>query len=190
MCYSGELVHYACLCSDSKYHQLKPNSSLWSSTASFVCLNDDDVWWVIDDLQVSSGQFSTDHKCSKNSGEYIVILWCYQNITCSIYCSWCPSSSPHSAAVYAKDIRSTLVNGEHRLIWPCDRISHHLCLLVCCSIDCYRSPILPPSDSGSRPTSGGAGEGLGSLIIEQCSSCWLSWKGWILLAVVNFKLHV
>ena len=92
-----------------------------------------------------------------------------QVLTCGFNYSRCPSGVPHSTAVCAKDVSYTLVNGEHSLICSCHRISHHLCLLVCC-IESYHSPILPPSDSGSRPTSGGAGEGPGSLIIHQCSS--------------------
>ena len=56
--------------------------------------------------------------------------------TCWVNCSWCSSGIPHSAAVCAKDVRYTLVNGEHSLIGSCHRISNHLCLLVCC-IDSY-----------------------------------------------------
>ena len=98
-----------------------------------------------------------------------------QVLTCCFNCSRCSSGIPHSAAVCAKDVSYTLVNGEHSLIRSCGSISHHLCLLVCI-IESYRSPILPPSDSGSRPTSGGAGEGPGSLIIPQCSSSGCTWN--------------
>ena len=98
-----------------------------------------------------------------------------QVLTCYLNCSRCSSGIPHSAAVCAKDVSYTLVNGEHSLIGSCHRISHHLCLLVCC-IESYHSPILPPSDSGSRSTSGGTGEGSGSLTIHQYSSCGCSWN--------------
>ena len=90
-------------------------------------------------------------------------------VTCCFNRSRCPSGIPHSAAVCVSDINYILVNGKHSLIISCDSIGHHLCLLVCC-FDSYCIPTLPPSDSGSRSTSGGAGEGPGSLIIHQLSS--------------------
>jgi len=92
-----------------------------------------------------------------------------QVLTCCFNCSRRSSGIPHSAAVCAQDVSFT-ANVEYSLIGSCLRISHHLCLLVHCSIDCYISPILPPSDSGSRSTSGGAGKGPGRFIIHQCSS--------------------
>jgi len=103
-------------------------------------------------------------------------------VTCCFNRSRCPSGIPHSAAVCVSDINYILVNGKHSLIISCGSIGHHLCLLVCC-IDSYYSPILPPSDSGSRSTSGGAGEGPGSLIIHQCGSCRCSWNRRIMARV-------
>ena len=112
-------------------------------------------------------------------------------VTCCFKSSRCPSGISNSTAVCAKDVSHWLVSGEHSLIYSCGSISHHLCLLVSW-IQCYHSPILPPCDSGSRPTSGGAGEGPGSFIIPQCgnSGCsWNreSWPGWISLVVVNLR---
>ena len=149
---------------------------LSSSIASFIHLNVDDVSWLIDDLLVSSGQFCTDHIRSKNSCQYLyAIQHDITMITCCINCRRYPPSILHSAAVCAQDVRYTLVNGEHSLIGSCHRISHHLCLLVCC-VERYHSSILPPCDSGSRPTSGGRGEGPGSLTIHQWSSSGHSWN--------------
>jgi len=59
-------------------------------------------------------------------------------ITYCINCRRCPSSILHSAAVCAKDVGYTLVSGEHSLIGSCHRISHHLCLLVCCIYSYYK----------------------------------------------------
>ena len=53
------------------------------------------------------------------------------------------------------------VNGEHRLVGT---LNQGLGLLVG-SIESYHNPISPPGDSGSRSTSGGAGEGPGPVVI-------------------------
>ena len=55
-----------------------------------------------------------------------------------------------------------MVNGEHCLVGI---INNTLGLLVV-SIESYHNPIPPPGDSGSRSTSGGAGEGPGLVIVS------------------------
>ena len=54
-------------------------------------------------------------------------------------------------------------HGEHCLVGTINRINYSLGLLVG-SIESYHNPISPPGDSGSRSTSGGAGEGPGLVI--------------------------
>jgi len=93
-----------------------------------------------------------------------------QVLTCCIECSrCCPPDILHSAAVSAKGVTHCLGSGKQRLICSCRSIGHCLGLMVR-FINCYYSPILLPSDSSSRPSSRGEGEGPGSVIIYQCSS--------------------
>ena len=69
------------------------------------------------------------------------------------------------------------VNGEHCLVGACNRISYSRGLLVG-SIESYHSSISPPGDSGSRSTSGGAGESPGLIITSQTGYTEGTWKGW------------
>ena len=57
------------------------------------------------------------------------------------------------------------VYGEHCLVGTCNRMNDTLGLLIS-SIESYHNPIPPPGDSGSRSTSGGAGEGPGLVIVS------------------------
>ena len=86
--------------------------------------------------------------------------WC----KCSTltYCYWW--SSPgilHCAVVspHYDTLTHWWVNGEHSLVGTLNKINYSLGLLVG-SIESYHNPIPPPGDSGSRSTSGSAGEGV------------------------------
>ena len=94
------------------------------------------------------------------------------------HCHWW--SSPgilHCAVVCPHNV--TLihwwVNGEHCLVGAHDRINYSLGLLVGI-IERYHSPISPPGDSGSRSTSGGAGDDSELTIIKQAGYTWRTWK--------------
>ena len=86
--------------------------------------------------------------------------WVHRSVL--TYCHW--RSSPdilHCAVVCPQNVTLThwCVNGEHCLVGTHSRIQYCLGLLVG-SIESYYNPILPPGDSGSRSTSGSAGEGV------------------------------
>ena len=92
---------------------------------------------------------------------------------------WSSPGVPHCAVVCPPNVTLTYwwVNGEHCLVGTCNRINYFLGLLVG-SIGCYHSSISPPGDSGSRSTSGGAGESSGLTIINQAAYKWGTWKCW------------
>ena len=102
------------------------------------------------------------------------------------HCLWRLSSDIlHCATVCPHNVTLThwWVNGEHCLVGTHNRIHYSLGLLVG-SIESYHSSISPPGDSGSRSTSGDAGEGW-LIIISQTGYPGGSWKCWEKLMMVT-----
>ena len=95
----------------------------------------------------------------------------YKIIICALTSHFeCTGGSPsisYCAPIYTIDTGHRLSNGEYILVSCCGGINYRLCLPVCYSINSQCSTILPPSDIGSRPTSGSADECHGSCIKHQ-----------------------
>ena len=80
-------------------------------------------------------------------------------LTCHFNSIGCPSGIPYYAPIYSIDTGHRLSYSQYILISCCGGISNCLCLPVCYSINNQWTTISPPSDSGSRSTSGRADEG-------------------------------
>ena len=120
---------------------------------------------------------------SINGGSNSVQCMCLGPLTITRYNCYPWWSSPgilHCAVVCPHNVTWThwWVNGEHGLVGTHDSIHYSLGLLVG-SVESYHNPISPPGDSGSRSTSGGAGEGPGLIIISQTAHTGRTWKCWL-----------
>ena len=107
---------------------------------------------------------NTEYGFLYHSGIFAKVAWTVNKGQSLTSYNRCPRRlSPdilHCAVVCPHNVTLThwRVNGEHCLVGTLNRINYSLGLLVS-SIESNHNPISPPSDIGSRPTSGGAGEG-------------------------------